>query len=93
VRVLGVRAPRGSLVVVKCHGKGCPVERRRKHIKKQPVRFKTFERVLRAGVRLEILVKKANTVGDYTSFKIRAGKSPVRKDACLSVRTGKRIHC
>jgi PKD repeat protein len=93
VRVLGVRAPRGSLVTVRCHGKGCPVERRRKRIKNAPVRFKTFERVLRAGVRLEILVKKPKTIGDYTRFTIRAGKSPVRKDACLSAVGGRRIHC
>jgi PKD repeat protein len=93
VRVLGVRAPRGSLVIVRCHGKGCPVERRRKRVKKGPVRFKTFERVLRAGIKLEILVEKKNTIGDYTSFKIRAGKSPVRVNACLSARTGKRIRC
>jgi PKD repeat protein len=93
VRVLGVRAPRGALVVVKCHGKGCKVDRRRKRIKKKPIRFRTYERVLRAGVRLEILIKKRNTIGDYTSFKIRAGKSPVRKDACLSARSGKRVRC
>jgi PKD repeat protein len=93
VRVLSVRAPRGSLVVVRCHGKGCPVERRRKRIKKNPVRFKTFERVLRAGIKLEILVKKPGTIGDYTRFKIRAGKAPLRLNRCLSAKTGRRIGC
>jgi PKD repeat protein len=93
VRVLGVRAPRGSLVIVKCRGKGCPVERRRKRIKKAPVRFKTFERVLRAGIRLEVLVEKPHTIGDYTRFTIRAGKSPMRKDACLAAGTARRIRC
>jgi PKD repeat protein len=93
VRVLSVRAPRGSLVVVRCHGKGCPVERRRKRVKKNPVRFKTFERVLRAGIKLEILVKKQGTIGDYTRFTIRAGKSPLRLNRCLSAKTGRRIGC
>ena len=83
VKGLSVRAPRGALVVVKCSGKGCGVKQRRKRIKRGPVSFKTYHRFLRAGARLEIFVRKANTIGDYTRYKIRAGKFPARTDRCL----------
>jgi PKD repeat protein len=81
---LRVRAPRRALVTVKCRGRGCPVARRRKVVKGSSVRFKTFERFLRAGIRLEILVSKPNTIGDYTRYTIRAGKAPARVSRCLA---------
>jgi hypothetical protein len=82
---LTVRAPRGALVVVKCRGKGCGVERRRKRVKRGTVGFKTYQRFLRAGTKLEIFVKKPRTIGDFTRYTIRAGKFPVRTDRCLPV--------
>ncbi|MBA3262785.1 MAG: PKD domain-containing protein [Thermoleophilaceae bacterium] len=85
VRGLSVRAPRGSLVTVKCRGKGCPAERRRKRVKRGTVRFKTYQQFLRAGLKLEIFVRKQDTIGDYTRYKFRAGKFPVRTDRCLPV--------
>jgi PKD repeat protein len=83
VRKLAVRAPKGSLISVLCKGKGCSVKQRRKRSKGRAVRFKTYERFLRAGVRLDIYMRKANTVGAFTRYKIRAGKGPVRVDRCL----------
>jgi PKD repeat protein len=85
IQILSVRAPRGSIVAVRCKGKGkqCPAKLRRKRVKKSTVRFKTFERFLRAGTRLEIYVRKANTIGAFTRYTIRAGKGPVRVDRCL----------
>jgi PKD repeat protein len=85
IRILSVRAPRGSIVAVRCKAKGkrCPAKLRRKRVKKSTVRFKTFERFLRAGTRLEIYVRKANTIGAFTRYTIRAGKGPVRVDRCL----------
>jgi PKD repeat protein len=85
VETLRIRAPRGSLVTVKCHGKGCGVSRRRKRVKRSTVSFKTYQRFLRAGTKLEIFVRKPKTIGDFTRYKIRAGKFPVRTDRCLPV--------
>jgi PKD repeat protein len=83
VQVLRVSAPKGSLATVRCKGKGCPVKQRRKRVKKGgTVRFKTYERFLRAGTKLEIFVTKRNTIGSYTSYKIRAGKFPTRVRRC-----------
>jgi hypothetical protein len=83
IRVLSVRAPKGTLVTVRCRGKSCPVSHRRKRVKATSVRFKTYERFLRAGVKLEILSRKPKTIGAYTRYTIRAGKFPARTDRCL----------
>jgi PKD repeat protein len=84
VRVLSARAPRGSLVTVRCKGKGCPAKQRRKLIKNGTVRFKTYQRFLRGGVRLEIFVSKPGKIGDYTGYTIRRGKVPKIVDRCLN---------
>jgi hypothetical protein len=83
ITILSVRAPKGTLVTVKCHGKTCGVSHRRKRAKSGSVRFKTYERFLKAGVKLEIFSRKPKTVGAYTRYTIRAGKSPARTDRCL----------
>jgi PKD repeat protein len=84
VRVLGVRAPRGTLVTVRCKGKGCAAKQRRKRIKEGAVRFKTYQRFLPAGVRLEIFIAKSGKIGEYRRYTIRGGKSPKRMDRCLN---------
>ena len=66
-----------------------PVKRWSRRVQGTAVRFKTYHRYLRAGIKLEIFVRKANTIGDYTRYKIRAGKFPVRTDRCLPVGRGK----
>jgi PKD repeat protein len=93
VEALGVRAPKGSLVTVRCKGKGCPVKQRRKHIKKGPVRFKTYERFLRAGIRLQIYVTKKGKIGDYTGWTIRRNRAPKRVDACVAGASLRRVSC
>ena len=94
ITILSVRAPKGTLVTVKCHGKTCGVSRRRKRVKSGSVRFKTYERFLKAGVRLEIFSSKPKMIGAYTRYTIRAGKSPARTDRCLKPGKSKPLrHC
>jgi PKD repeat protein len=83
VKHLTIRAPRGALVAVVCRGKGCGAKQRRKRVKRSTVSFKTYQRFLRAGVKLEISVRKPKTIGDFTRYTIRAGKFPVRTDRCI----------
>ena len=83
IRVLSVRAPRGSQVRVRCVGKGCPVDSVARTSATHVVRFRRFERTLRAGIRLKLFVRQANRIGKYTSFRIRAGAPPKRVDLCL----------
>jgi PKD repeat protein len=83
VRILSVRAPRGANVRVRCRGRGCPVSTVARTSAVRVVRFHRFERVLLAGVRLEIYVRKPGRIGKYTRFRIRAAKPPARVDRCL----------
>jgi PKD repeat protein len=95
VQLLGVRAPKGSLATVRCRGKGCPAKQRRQTIGKSgSVRFKTYQRWLRAGIRLEIYVRKAGTIGVYTRYTIRGDRrNPRRTDACLLPNATKPTRC
>jgi hypothetical protein len=89
-----VSAPKGALGTVKCKGKSCAVKQRRKRVKKSgTVRFKTYERFLKAGTKLEIIVNKPGAIGSYTSYKIRAGKFPVRVRRCTRPGQLKPVRC
>jgi PKD repeat protein len=83
ISVLSVRAPRGSRVRVRCEGKGCPVGSVATTAATRLVRFRKFERMLRAGIRLKLFVRQADRIGKYTRFLIRAGAPPKRLDLCL----------
>jgi hypothetical protein len=83
VEVLSVRGPRGSVVKVRCKGKGCPKVTRRKHPKGHSVRFKTFERRIRVGSSLQIFVVAKGRIGKYASFKMRSSRPALRVDRCL----------
>jgi hypothetical protein len=89
VRVLSVRAPRGALVRVdvkpKCaKGRRCPAKRGRSTVgAKGTVRFKKLELGYRAGTVIQVRVSQAGSIGKYTRFVVRRGKTPQRVDRCL----------
>jgi PKD repeat protein len=94
ILLLTVRAPNGTTVVASCKGRGCPRGKRasqRAIVRRGLVRFRNFERSLRSGTRLVIYVMQQGRIGKYTRFTIRTGKSPSRKDLCVSGR--KAIRC
>jgi PKD domain-containing protein len=89
VRVLSViRAPVCSVVRVTCRGSSCPVRRVSAFAGRRPVRFRRFERRLRAGTVLTVRVSKNDLIGKFTQFKIRKEGAPERSDRCL--RPGRR---
>jgi hypothetical protein len=80
--------PAGARITVRCKGRGCPIKSvRRVAVSNKrgvaPVEFRRFERSLRFGVTLEILISKPGEIGKYTRFSIRRGKLPERVDMCL----------
>jgi PKD repeat protein len=93
VRILEVRAPRGALVRVSCRGKGCRAKQRRKQVKRAPVRFRGYEHFMRAGARLEVFIRKGDTIGSYVRYTIRAGKAPKRLDRCLYTKVARPRKC
>ena len=90
--LLTVQAPVGARVTVTCHGRGCPTRseghlaaasRREPDAATVTLAFRAFERSLRAGLTLRILVTKPGEIGKYTRFTIRRDKLPARVDSCL----------
>jgi hypothetical protein len=81
ITLLSVRGPRSARITVRCIGKGCPVASL--SLPSAPARLHPFERFLRAGTRLEVSVRRPGRIGKYTSFVIRAHRTPLRNDRCL----------
>ena len=93
VRILSVRAPRGASVLARCRGHGCPARAVARSSVASLVRIHRFERRLRAGVTLELFVRKRARIGKYTRFRIRAGKPPARVDRCLMPGSSRPVRC
>ena len=77
---LTVRAPRGASIAARCSGASCPVRRFARAT--QLGRLRAFERHLRAGTRLNIVVRKPKRIGKWTTITIRRGAPPRRVDRC-----------
>jgi hypothetical protein len=81
ITLLSVTGRRGATVRARCSGRGCPV--RALGPLRAPARLRAFERYLPSGVVLEVRVARRSRIGKFTSFRIRAQRAPVRRDACL----------
>jgi hypothetical protein len=82
--LLATRAPIGSSMKVKCHGRRCPKQRVRTYtFTKDRLRLRGFERFFTAGTRVELFIWKSGLVGKYTRFEMRRRKAPIRVDRCL----------
>jgi hypothetical protein len=89
ISLFSVRAPRTATIVVRCKGRSCPASRwsRAWNLRKKTLtRMGRFERSLRAGVRITVLVTRKGYVGKRTVFVIRRGAAPTRSDRCLSAK-------
>ena len=83
VRLFRVTAPRGVTVLVRCRGRHCPFSRFRAVLAGRSLRVHRLERLLVGGTRLRIWVLVPGHTGKYTTFRIRRGRVPARRDACL----------
>jgi hypothetical protein len=94
VRLLSVRTPRGATVTARCRGKGCPLRPLRRRARTGLVRFRSLERRLRAGIRVEIFVRQSGLIGKYTRFRIRGRARPLlRVDRCLEPGKRRPVRC
>jgi large repetitive protein len=82
VKLLRVRAPKGTKVLVMCKGKGCP-KKVSKRGKGRALRFKAFERRFKAGTKLIVRTTKPGFIGRQATFVMRSGKRPKRVDRCM----------
>jgi hypothetical protein len=93
IRLLSVRAPMGARAIVRCVGRGCPVKRVRKVAGRNAVRFGALNQLMPAGVVLEVLVKRGDSIGKFTRFKLRQNRRPLRADGCLWPGTNRMAPC
>ncbi len=74
---------KGTTVRARCQGGGCPFERKtirvRKATKRLDLRKRLGLRVLRAGARLEITLRRADSVPQVTRLRFRAGALPEQR--------------
>jgi PKD repeat protein len=84
IRLLSVsRAPKCAVVRVSCRGRSCPARSVTRFKGRGRLRFRRFQRRVRAGAVLTVRVSKGDTIGKYTQFLIREGRAPRRRDRCL----------
>jgi PKD domain len=87
IRMLRVQGPAGAQVLVHCKGKrkNCPKKRRQlATIRSRTARFHRFERHLRGGARLRVIVAAPDSIGKFTRFIVRrGGDAPRRVDSCI----------
>jgi hypothetical protein len=83
IEVLQVWAPKGAYALIRCRGRGCPVKRVRKSVRKPPLRVRAVERLVPAGMVLEVLVRRSDSIGKFTRFRFRHYRRPLRRDGCL----------
>ncbi len=83
VQLLSIRAPAGAVVTLRCRGERCPLVRRRAVSQGRTISFRRLGRRALVGVTLQIRVVKPGYVGKFVSFRLRAGRFPLRRDACL----------
>jgi hypothetical protein len=103
LKLLTVQAPVGARVQVRCVARGCRTksESRIAAASKKSkavsgavtLSFARFERALRAGLTLQIRVTMNGQIGKFTSFAVRRGKLPVRKDQCVLTTISKPFPC
>ena len=90
--------PAGARITVRCRGRHCPLKVARRVAAStrhgvSPVEFRVFERALRFGVTLEILISKRGEIGKYTRLSILRGRLPERSDMCLDLTGKKPLMC
>jgi hypothetical protein len=91
VTLMTVRASRGARIAVRCAGDHCP--RRRLAVVAVVVHLRPYQRVLRAGTRLEIRVTRPSFIGKYTRLIVRRGQPPLRRDRCLMPGSSRPVAC
>jgi len=83
VRRLYVRAPAGAAETVSCRGRGCPARPRTRLSRGHRLRFRYLERrAYGKGARIVVDVTMPGFIDRVTTFKMRAGRPPLRLDRC-----------
>jgi large repetitive protein len=93
VRRLLVRAPKDSMITVRCLGKKCPKRMTKQSKGSKKLRFKKLERRFLPKTKLVVSVTKNGFIGKRTSWTMRRRKAPLRRDLCLMPGVKKATPC
>jgi len=95
IRRLTVRTAAGSTIVVRCSGTGCPYRQAVAQAvsSSRDVRFRRFEKSLRFGTIIRLMITKSGRIGKYTRFKLVSGEGPDRADRCLRYGSTRPFRC
>jgi PKD repeat protein len=93
VRRLLVRAPKASMITVRCLGKKCPKRVTKQSKGSKKLRFKKLERRFRPKTKLIVSVTKNGFIGKQTRWTMRRRKAPLRQDLCLMPGAKKATPC
>ena len=96
IKVIVLRVPAGSHVVIRCSGPGCPRFGRRTGgaLAARTMHVRRFaHRLLRPGAVVRISITKRGAIGKYTRLRIRQGKPPSRIDRCLMPGSKRPVRC
>lgn len=84
LRTFALKVERGATLRVKCSGGGCRTRAQTLRSRGKLIALRRFQRSYRAGAVIQVFVTKSGRVGRYMRITIRKGKSPLRRDGCLS---------
>jgi PKD repeat protein len=93
VKRLLVRAPKDSMITVRCLGKKCPKRLTKQSKGSKKLRFKKLERRFLPKTKLIVSVTKNGFIGKRTSWTMRRRKAPLRQDLCLMPGAKKATPC
>jgi PKD repeat protein len=93
VQRLLVRAPKDSMITVRCLGKKCPKRVTKQSKGSKKLRFKKLERRFRPKTKLIVSVTKNGFIGKQTRWTMRRRKAPLRQDLCLMPGAKKATPC
>ncbi len=87
--------PSGGMVMVICHGGGCPFAKRTFSPRRGRVALASAFKhsALRPGATLELEITAAKSVGKVASFTIRSGQQPSLAESCLPPGTRRPTRC
>lgn len=88
-----VNASRGTVIDIRCSGRGCPVKHFQRTMLTTQLRLKPLERTFSAPEVLRMRLQRQNQLGKFVRYALRRNKTPKRFDACLDPVTQKVHGC
>jgi RTX calcium-binding nonapeptide repeat (4 copies) len=84
IRHFQATVPAGTVVHVRCAGRGCPYRRRSWRTEEaQTLTIDSLEHRFAAGSTIEVFVTAPDRIGKYTRFIVRRRRAPSRIDRCV----------